>query len=632
MSLTYIDLTKPKSPRYVRKDHPKTFKTNQEKERYFGNELEKWYLGDKQSGLCGYHYFMLQEGWYYDQDNDEYNRLIWREADDKLIYELNQNRDNIVDSFIIKPRGFGLNTMVFTGKPVYQALTSKSSKIPVTSVDEDRVIKIEEDIRFLVKNLNPAFKIHYKKNKKDTEALIFDDEYNEYLLNEQKTTNRDTEIQPTGRHSSLLFASTETKSNVFDSHRINSAFIDEIFLSKKLKQTLQSLKHCLKSGGQKKGSFVAGGSSNAINIEATQNIKEILATKDKTRAVIFIPAGSGSNMFMVNGWDNPKKSEEHYLKEREEVYKACIGNGGNMDDYYDLVRSYPLKLEDCFFSNEKGLLGADTVVKLNEQSNKIILNTDIQYMPSKGELIEVNSNVIFQPNETGKWFVLNPPAPDCPPNVHAVGVDPTSIEHDNFSKSKDTRSDYAICVGNRATGSITAIYSEQVSSSEEAVEELRKALIWSKSKALIESGSSGGTTFLNLRNFGYQDRIARLPNFFGGNGSEGIAPTPKNKNDGRNYMESFIKNYGQNIWFPKLVDDLLEKYHLNKNADISMAFKWMCYLMVILDEIDKRRNKDNNSRYDYFKSNEFKQSKTVYKNGVFVIESVSKYGDSDLFM
>jgi hypothetical protein len=52
MSLTIIDLAKPKASRYIRKEHPQDseFRTTLERERYFGGEMEKWHLGDKKSG------------------------------------------------------------------------------------------------------------------------------------------------------------------------------------------------------------------------------------------------------------------------------------------------------------------------------------------------------------------------------------------------------------------------------------------------------------------------------------------------------------------------------------------------------------------------------------------------------
>jgi hypothetical protein len=175
-----------------------------------------------------------------------------------------------------------------------------------------------------------------------------------------------------------------------------------------------------------------------------------------------------------------------------------------------------------------------------------------------------------------------------------------------------------------------ALYSEQVAYSEIGVDELRKAIVWSNARALIESGNSGSTTFSGLRSYSLDNRIMRVPNFLGGNGSQGIAPTVKNESDGRNYMEMFIaKNY-DNIWFTDIINNLLAKYHIGENADISFAFKWMCYGMHILDEIDKRKAREQKPTNNH-SINFLKNSRIVEVNGVFIRKNNSEIDIKDLF-
>lgn len=627
MSLTIIDLAKPKASRYIRKEHPQDseFRTTLERERYFGGEMEKWHLGDKKSGLCGYHYFLIQEGWGTDIKARKKHRLIWREIDDMLIPRIRSNMNNVIDMMVLKPRGVGLNTTIFDCMPVYESIINQNSQIPMTSADDDRIQQMQNNIEFFVNNLNHNFGIYYDYNEKKKFASIYDIEYKGYLDNQSKRTNRDNSIKKSGSFSQIYLRPTTKKANAFDGLRSHIAFIDEIFLNQNIKKVLMTLPDVLGSGAEKMGVFIAGGSSNALDVKAVENIKYILKHKDEKTDIIFIPAGSGSNMFIENGWDNPKKAEEFFLKERERLFKA-----GDMDKYYNYIRSQPLEITDCFNTIQKGVLSNETVIKLNEQSNSINLNTDILKMPTRGSLVDKDNIVIFEPNNTGKWLVLDSPTIDCPKDINVIGVDPVSLEHDNNSTYKNTRSDYAICVGNRVTNMPIALYSEQVAYSEIGVDELRKAIVWSNARALIESGNSGSTTFSGLRSYSLDNRIMRVPNFLGGNGSQGIAPTVKNESDGRNYMEMFIaKNY-DNIWFTDIINNLLAKYHIGENADISFAFKWMCYGMHILDEIDKRKAREQKPTNNH-SINFLKNSRIVEVNGVFVRKNNSEIDIKDLF-
>lgn len=412
MSITIIDNISPKSPILEYKPKP-TFRTQYEKEKYWGEQKKLWIEGI--DNIPGSLYHKTQEQKIKDRDLGHIFSPICRDVDLLIHQTIRDCRTNGEALVIIKGRGVGLSSEMgclsnyfMRVHPGTTTLLTSQEKPKIAALFSEKVAvtfdQYDDDIRPIVVNRNETATTCYLKAE-----IVYKDSIGKTQTNTSQIICRETSDSP-------------ASASAFSGQGAIFGAYDELFLHKRRKELIKSSASCYMNQRTRitTGFLLAGGTcedtlTNEQLAELRLLIEEIqtngrLGTM-KAR-LLFIPSWMGT--FMTNGHSDEKKGREWWDREIDELEKLKDPT---------VVRAFrmnnPMSLDDIFELSKGGVFEDDVSNKIKEQY-KIV--TSSPHPIKKCKLIEVGSSISQQLDKKGNIEILEEPRPGVGYYLNIDGV------------------------------------------------------------------------------------------------------------------------------------------------------------------------------------------------------------------
>ncbi len=424
MSVTIIDKTKPPAPFFTRKPIP-TFKTDLERQRYWGKEKEYWINGYNKD-IGGMLYFYATQIKLKDRLSGKIDYPIVRDADMLIFSELENSRKDGESPFVFKGRGVGLSS-IGMNLPFYFFRTNPNSTCIATSKDKKTLATLFNQKTIIAYDeLDPDIKPDLiNKNQTSSESFLrlgakYIDNYGNERYGQNEFICRDTQ-------------ESDKAATNFSGGGAIFGFADEAPLMPRFNMFFDSARDVFMDHSINKmsGLLLSGGTIEAtIKTQEIQKIAEVYANCKVLKVrPIFLPATYGKHM--VNGHSDHKRAEREILERREELDKltdktsliAYIKNNPlNIDEILDIGKGNSRWEE---YTKEKINL---QVKFLNQPENRPILTTY--------NLTEYNEEIIATPTNKGFATILEGPKPDV---KYVLGLDATQSTEETSSSSGNSK-------------------------------------------------------------------------------------------------------------------------------------------------------------------------------------------------
>lgn len=609
MSISVLDKSKPKSPKFVYKEPP-AFLTHGEKESYWRGEVDRWREGYK--GLTGFQYFYLTQWWF--QDNSQGGgfkaiRPVWRQDDEDLIFKpIDKCFDDYWDFMLYKRRECGWSS-ILSALYVWKGLTNIGVVMGYTSADVDRIVGfMNKKLRYGLERMKLPEDViplrwHMPASKNTNELKIWDD-YNPKDIS--------------------IMSSYETVVNpkAFEGDRLALIGLDEIAIHGKIDKVMGSADASRMAGQVRTGLIFAGGTAGTISVDAR---KVLLSKFEKSKELeIYVSFYLGYHgLFQgkdkdgkvidltVNGYTDHKKAIECIEYRRETLYKS-----GDMTAFNEYCGAYPLDKDEIFSAIDESKLPEDIKISLQNQ-NKIILMNEAERETrlgkeerdifKRGSFLEINGTVQFVENKSGRWHI----------GFHANknhryigGSDPIQ-----FNSASRDGSDFVFAIKNYDLQRYDAFYIARLDDPETVHREVSMGQIYYNNAPNMLEMEQGGTIMNEYKKSSQMHLLADSPHAIGIK----FTHLPNNKgfkakalkDTGGGYVLGYFRNHHDKIFFKPIIEQAF-KWGTGANLDIMDAMSATEIYDKNIHETEVRNKKPKNKEVTYW----------GVENGVKVLKTI----------
>ena len=404
----------------------------------------------------------------------------------------------------------------------------------------------------------------------------------EYHWIDQDLENKSETIK--GHKTKILF-STAVSKDVTKSGRNAMIFVDEAGEIKDPLGLVMAAESNLRSGSDKTGIILIGGTSNTMN-----------AGYEDFQDIVYKGEDLGFKCFKIYAQEKrfPFVDLETGRSLREEA-KAEIEQEANkrkkvsLKAYNEYLQNNPTEEAHFFLTTDEKRLDAE---KLSEQRANIMTNKWLSESTQKGNLYRVmksdgTSDVKWEINPLGKWTQYLPPM-DTEPNKFSqdiAGVDSVFKDIVKSSGSKNAIVVYRpfISLSTRCEMPVLIYhhrYNED-NGKEMFYEDMIMTLQYSKCKAIFESCDQELIPYFAkyglLKYLYHRPQAADSPYAKPSATDFGVNPSSKEAfGRAEQLLQTYVKNKTKNIVFLQMIDDALRYGEKRKesDSDLTDAFKW----------------------------------------------------------
>jgi len=350
-----IDKSNPK-PIFVRTPMPTTFKSELERQRYWGKEKEIWHKGYSED-VNGMLYFYATQVTLKDRVTGRLDYPNVRDAEVVIFNHIKKAHENGNAPMVIKGRGIGFSsigmTLPFYFWKMYAGstciATSKDKGTLATLFTEKTMIAYDE----MHKDIKPDL---IRKNQTAAESYL-------------KTGANYLSHTGEAKYAESIFLCRDTQESEKAATKFSGAgaiygFADEFWLMPRAFSFFNSAIEVFKdhATNRVKGLLLMGGTlEDTVPQEAIGKLYDIWQKASIMNiSPFFLPATYGKHV--VNGHSDHKRAEEEILKRRDELDK--------LDDKSFLrayIKNNPLVIEDIFNMRGGGMFDDYTLQVVNKQ-------------------------------------------------------------------------------------------------------------------------------------------------------------------------------------------------------------------------------------------------------------------------
>lgn len=561
-----IDNISPSSPILEWKPKP-LFKTDLEKQRYWGKQKEIWLDGI--NDIPGTLAFKTQELQIKDRDLGEIFRPICRDVDLLIHQKIQECRKKGKALVLIKGRGVGASAEIGCLTNYFMRVHPGTTSL-ITSKDQPSASSLfSEKIMVTFSNIDPDIRpeIINKNETKNASFLKTEIEYKgldgKAVFNTSKCVVRET--------SDSLESAT-----AFSGEGAIFGAYDEFWLGKRRDELLMSSTSCYMNAKTRTmtGFLLCPGTveprlTNEQLAELEIMIRQVtekgmLGTMPAE--LLFIPCWMGT--FMTNGWSDEKRGTEWWmqnveaLKNDKKALRAFkMNNPMSLDDIFELTSggAYEDDVGEMLKATGEKLRKEPPVI---QQTKLVKIGDTIQTTQSK----EPNIFIAEQPKQNVQYWQLVDGTATGSETGSADGSDVCGM----IVKGYDPNGDSYVPV---------CIYLERPKTVEQSyislVNQLRYYNIFNGMVKCCAEGNNTSdhfSTFLEKEGLGKY--IQKRKDLSGKGNTEKNKPFQyigKDEIDFQyRFMNIFLRKYGHNIKFLMLIEDMLKP--LSVNADMRSAF------------------------------------------------------------
>lgn len=538
------------------------------KRKWQDEQRRRWVEGH--AGLTGIHYFYLTQ--IRIKHRGGLIRPIWRDVDEMVFEDYLDCKQNDIDEYVFKRRGFGLSTIYGGAIPIYIFVTNAGATCLMTSADLGRVSDLKNE-KFIsqLNSLEEWVGLKLKKND-DAKGVI-----------EIRHFDADGE-EIKGVISHMLCRQTsQDKKDVgkFEGARAAYAFLDELFLHPYPEEVRTQTESCLMDDQVRWGIMVSGGSAGLGNRLGMKEGKKIW-DKSKTGLVrgLFISGALGISAatirdtkgkkigeenFCINGWSDVARAEA-YINWQRSILEASP----DKKEITSFIKRYPLNIDEVFISDIVGAIPKEIAEMIPERLRN--LETEIPNIRRMRIKRDDNGKASLVPDPNGPFHMLENPVRGA---RYIMGTDPipmvetaneaTEVNDANGSMFcsviKDIDRQKYIGIYMKRSKHIGPIYSDVTGLQE----------MYNDCKNMIER-NRGEVLHTHYRLNNNLEMLAYQPQWIGAKGFKRntVRGWYKAGNDERAYEATFdyYRMYMDNVDFPQMLEQLQVFGLPNENCDI----------------------------------------------------------------
>lgn len=293
----------------------------------------------------------------------------------------------------------------------------------------------------------------------------------------------------------------------------------------------------------------------------------------------FIPAFtfvSGPGYIDNRGVTNIAKAKEYYENKRRQLLS-------NPKNYIIECAEYCFNPEDALALEGDNIFNTEILadqlsqIRIYKNGPKPQAGT-LEYSFKNNIHKEENiDKVIFKPKPSGKVLVLEEPILDkdgnVPRNLYVAGIDGIDLGQEDTSDATNDPSKFAVVVMRRQQGlkepTIVCIYKDRPRTLKEAHMTCLKILQWYNCKAVLEATRVSLLAFFRERHLEnrYLFRRPKMTQSDIQRGQSKQFGAPASETVIRHQLEliaNYIDEFGQNIWFEDVLEELLKYSYQNK--------------------------------------------------------------------
>jgi hypothetical protein len=357
--MTIIDKSNPK-PFFTRKPTPTTFKTELERQRYWGKEKEIWHKGysDDVNGML---YFYATQVTLKDRVTGRLDYPNVRDAEVEIFTHIKKSHDNGNAPMVIKGRGIGFSSIgmnlpfyfwkLYAGSTCIA--TSKDKGTLATLFTEKTMIAYDE----MHKDIKPDL---IRKNQTAAESYL-------------KTGANYLSHNGEAKYAESIFLCRDTQESEKAATKFSGAgamygFADEFWLMPRAFPFFNSAIEVFKdhATNRVKGLLLMGGTLEDTVPQAAIGKLHDIWEKAAIMNIspFFLPATYGKHV--VNGHSDHKRAEEEILRRRDELDK--LEDKSFLKAY---IKNNPLVIKDIFDMRGGGMFDDYTLQVINNQMENL---------------------------------------------------------------------------------------------------------------------------------------------------------------------------------------------------------------------------------------------------------------------
>lgn len=597
MSITLLDNTKPKKPKFVYTPPP-TFLTLSEKEKHYRTEVERWRTG--YNGLTGFQYFYLTQ-WIF-QDNSQGGgfkaiRPTWRQDDEDLIFQpIEKCFQDYWDLFLFKRRECGWSS-ILSALFVWKGLTEIGTLMGYTSADVDRIMNfMQKKLKYGLERIDLPEDVlplrwHMPASKNTNQLKLWDE-----------NNVKDVSI--------MSAYETVVNPKAFEGDRYSLVGLDEIAIHGKIDQVMGSVDASRMAGQVRAGLIFAGGTAGTINVES----RKILLSKFQNSKELMIYCSfylgyhgvfeainekGEKEVLTKNGYTNHKRAKELIEYQRELKYKT-----GDMTAYNEYCGAYPLDKDEIFSSIDESKLPEDIKINLQQQNKIILMNErdrETQYgrknssLYTQGSFVERGGRVEFVDSVSGRWYVgFHPNAG----HRYIAGTDPIP-----FNSSSKDGSDYVTAIKNIDLNRYEAFYVARLDDPEVVERETTLGQRYYNNCLNMMEMDRGDSMRITMKKNGNLEMLADSPYAIGVK----FTNIPDRKgykakafmDVGGGYVLNYLRNHWDKIFFRRIIDEAF-RWGTGANLDVLDAVKSTEIYHRNMIEKETKNQKTTNKTITFF--------------------------------
>lgn len=562
--------------------------------------------------INGYHYFYLNfvtlSIWSEDTKSFDEAKPLWRDNDSEVLNILWGNRmvqnpdgsaRNAKNHIEGKPRGIGWTFYTLCAVKLYYFVFKNDKPVGSAYPDEENVDQERNMFQLAWDMLHPVFK-HWKGKKLE----VLNNNTGQFIIGEKIKGDKINRIHNVARFDVI----SSDKAGVYKGERMNLAIAVEAgkWKKKSLKNYISENEASIKLGNRQWGSFIIGGTSNAI-INPTTAYKDLFYNHKSWYATQhFTPCTKVLFGFFdeFTGKSDVQGAYAFKMQHRKD-------REGDPNLYAQELIENPLTAEEAFSPNLKMAYNG---AMINKQITYIRENK-INTLWKKGRLeykLDIYRNrtrqVEFIEDGTGEWLVNMEGLPNYSfEGLHIAGIDDRYKSRDPNKPVDDEASHNAMVVYRMATPYLpksdmpVAVFLGKAADMNDAFEDFHKGMVfWDIKDTMYEYNADAFPNFLkkDKKDFG---RLYHI----GDNALPGIKITPKVKHEVTSLGSKWFNDGSYEKCTSLEILEALRVWGGKSNTDIGSAFHLVLLLRELLDyQMVTRRDEDSHIQATYVRLGE----------------------------
>lgn len=426
---------------------------------------------------------------------------------------------------------------------------------------------------------------------------------------------RSSKVDKEGNESGFL---SEIIGKVIDSPdklrgiRTNYLVFEEAGSFKNLLKTIQTAKALMEIGGEKFGFSIAFGTGGdeSSGGEALEGLKKVFSNPDTYNFFLFRNKYNEARELRETGFFfatydcQMKFMNSQGITDLEESYKYIMAerkkyeDAGDVKGLIDLKAEYPLYPEECFMAGGTNVF--DRII-LGNQKVRLMNDPNLPFKPVRGYLqwtykkgTQKITGVEFVEDPNGMIAMIEPPETDRDggvyKNLYIAGIDSIDVGSENSLVGEDG-SKFCMVVKKRYLNAAkthdlyVAYYLERPTDERIAYETSLKLAMFYNAQCNVERTKKEVISWYRQHKK-LNKYIVKQPSILANDVSTtktaNVHGTPINEKIISHYIariKSYIVDFGDNIWFPEMLEQLLNYSDEMKTKYDFVAAMGMCELL-----------------------------------------------------